>query len=73
MKKYPNTLDLSILDIEPIKGGRIMNIEIWPKVVLCHECGEPMDLISIEKGYVCSNAECPSNQEVEELEWQPSL
>jgi len=43
-----------------IINGREFDVKpTYPDVIACENCGEPMEFVSIELGYSCSNDECP--------------
>jgi len=41
-----------------INGREFTAKPTYPDTIACEKCGEPMDFVSIEEGYSCSNEEC---------------
>lgn len=41
-----------------INGREFTAKSTYPDVIACECCGEPMEFVSIEEGYSCSNDQC---------------
>ena len=47
--------------IRTINGAVAIEPKAWAGTLRCENCGETMDLVSIEDGYSCRNEECILN------------